>query len=184
MSLSPDQITIAVTVFNRRDYVLQAIESALTQTSAVNVIVVKDCGPDQGLKQFVQDRFGPGIHYHRNPQRRGLFDNWNACVELCKTPWLSILHDDDFLSPRFIAAMLDLAEKAPGRGFYFGQVTVIDPLGNRLPAQGFAAARSWREVDLVSFANGNPTLFPGQLFRIDHAKAVGGFRPTSLFAGD
>src|SRR5207237_7016035 len=40
------------------------------------------------------------------------------------------------------------------------------------------------EVDLASFANSNPVLFPGQLFRVDYARALGGFRRTSLFAGD
>src|SRR5258706_4301807 len=126
MNISADQITIAVTVFNRRDYVQQAIDSALSQTVPVRVMVVEDCGPDPTLQKFIQGKFGSRIEYHRNARRRGLFDNWNACMEHCQTPWLSILHDDDFLNENFIASMLDVMTNASVRGFYFGLVFTID----------------------------------------------------------
>jgi len=184
MALTADQITIAITVFDRRDFVEQAIESALNQTVPVRVMVVEDCGPDPALRKFIEERFGTRIQYHRNAHRRGLFDNWNACLELCPTRWLSILHDDDFLHPGFIAAMLELSARAPDRGFYFGQVTIIDSKGMQLAPPDFPSQARWREIDLVSFANADPVLFPGQLFRADYARDLKGFRPTSLFAGD
>ena len=79
--MSPENITIAITVYNRRQYVKQAIASALDQTAPVRVTVVEDCGPDPTLESWVKAEFGPRIDYFRNPRRRGLFDNWNACVE-------------------------------------------------------------------------------------------------------
>ena len=184
MSVSSDQITIAVTVYNRRDYVEQAIQSALEQTVPVRVMVVEDCGPDPGLQKFIQTCFGSRIEYHRNPRRRGLFDNWNACTELCQTKWLSILHDDDFLAPGFVRAILDLSKKAAGRGFYFGRVVVINSAGNQLLPAPLPLQAAWREVDLHSFANINPVLFPGQLFATDCARSLGGFRSGSTFTGD
>jgi hypothetical protein len=63
-------------------------------------------------------------------------------------------------------------------------VTVIDHSGKQFAPPDFPAPGPWRELDLVSFANSNLILFPGQLFRADYARALGGFRPTSLFAGD
>src|SRR5215468_4935190 len=108
MSLIAADISIAITVFNRRQYLKQAISSALKQTSRVRVMVVEDCGPDPSLQRFVEDEFRSQVAYFRNPSRRGLFGNWNACIEYCSTPWLSILHDDDFLGPAFIESMLDL----------------------------------------------------------------------------
>ena len=70
MSVSAEQITIAVTVFNRRKYVKHAVASALNQTAPVRVMVVEDCGPDPGLQDFVRQEFGTRIQY-RNPRRRG-----------------------------------------------------------------------------------------------------------------
>src|ERR1700685_3336672 len=110
MQLRAADITIAITVFNRREYVLGAIRSALEQTIPVKVIVVEDCGPDPSLRDFIVREFGTRIEYFRNPANRGIFDNWNACLEYCRTPWISILHDDDLLRPVFVQAMLQLGK--------------------------------------------------------------------------
>jgi glycosyltransferase involved in cell wall biosynthesis len=186
MSLSPDQITIAITVYDRRHFVKQAIASALNQTVPVRVIVVEDCGPDLGLQSFIKDEFGSRVEYFRNPQRRGLFGNWNACIEYCRTPWLSILHDDDYLKPTFIEAMLNLSTCAPPDcGLFFGYTIVVDENGNRVPQWQYPViASEWKQVELADFLMTNPFPFPGHLFRIDHAKRVGGFRETSLYSGD
>src|SRR5690348_365670 len=132
MGLTAADITIAVTVFSRRQFLKQAIGSALNQTVPVRVIVVEDCGPDAGMEAFVREEFGSRIEYFRNPSRRGLFDNWNACLDYCKTPWLSILHDDDFSAPTFVESILELSQHAPDCGLYFGQVITVDEPGKVL----------------------------------------------------
>src|SRR3974377_1327053 len=117
----PGDITIAVTVFDRREYIEQAIASALGQTLPVRVMVVEDCGPYADLEPKVLARFGTRLTYHRNPRRSGLFANWNVCLERCTTSWLCLLHDDDFLSPDFVQAMLELEARIPGKGLYYGR---------------------------------------------------------------
>src|SRR4051794_19400895 len=101
--LSPKDITIAVTVYDRRDYVQEAIASALNQTGTEQprVMVVEDCGPDKTLRAAITGEFGDKSQYYRNARRRGLFDNWNACIEASRTAWLCILHDDDVLEATF-----------------------------------------------------------------------------------
>lgn len=183
--LTADQITIAVTVFNRRTYVLQAIESALNQTAPVRVIVVEDCGPDPALEEFVKSRFGSRIHYFRNARRRGIFGNWNACMDLCKTEWLSILHDDDYLAPNFIEAMLDLHRQIPDCGLYFGQTMIVDHLGEPLPQPTTLAFSSpSKRVQLTDVLFITPFPFPGHIFRTQNARDQGGFRESSLYCGD
>jgi glycosyltransferase involved in cell wall biosynthesis len=184
-ALSANQITIAVTVFSRRQYVKQAVASALAQTVPVRVIVVEDCGPDPTLREFITGEFGTRIEYFRNPKRRGLFGNWNACLEYCRTPWLSILHDDDWLAPGFAEAMLDLSRQAPACGLYFGQTTIVDERGQPLPEwKQPPLPAPWRNVTLVDVQFVTPFPFAGQLFRIACAQALGGFRETSQYCGD
>lgn len=182
--LAPDQITVAVTVYDRRRYIAQAIESALHQTRPVRVIVVEDCGPDASLQPWVLDRFGSRIQYFRNPQRRGLFGNLNACIEHCVTPWLSILPDDDFLAPEFVEAMMELSQRAPGCGLYFGETMVVDSQGGILRPMEEPMPEAWRRVEPRLFVDRNLIGFPGHLFRVDDARVLGGFRATSLFCGD
>lgn len=185
MSITADQITIAITVYNRREYLHQAIRSALNQTVPVRVIVVEDCGPDPTLKEFATKEFGSKIEYIRNPRRRGLFGNWNACLELCQTPWLSILHDDDYLAPQFIATMLELSRAAPDCALFFGLTNVVDDEGKRLP--GFDLPVDSKPLTRLCLEDAlwtTPLLFPGQLLKVESALAVGGFRETSQYCGD
>jgi glycosyltransferase involved in cell wall biosynthesis len=184
MELKASDITIAVTVFSRRDYILKAIRSALDQTVPVKVIVVEDCGPDATLRDFVLKEFGDRIEYFRNPKNRGLFDNWNACMEYCRTPWLSILHDDDTLHPHFVETMLALTEDAAGRSLYFGRWTRLGEDGKRFPPPPVSWPKNWRDIEVEKFANECFVLFPGNLFQIKTAQAIGGFRPNSYFTGD
>lgn len=183
-AMTPGEITIAVTVFDRRDFIEQALASALAQSLPVRVMVVEDYSPDAGLQSFVVSKFGSRITYHRNSRRRGLFDNWNACLEQCPTPWLCLLHDDDFLAPDFVEAMVELAGEIPGKGLYYGRCSFVDSSGRIAVTPPAPAGPRWRAADVVSAALFNPVTFPGELFRADYARALGGFRPTSLFTGD
>jgi glycosyltransferase involved in cell wall biosynthesis len=182
--MTPGDITIAVTVFDRRDYIEQAVASALAQTLPVRVIVVEDCGPDPELQAQVLARFGSQITYHRNPRRRGLFDNWNRCLDLCQTPWLCLLHDDDFLAPGFAEAMIELAAKLPDKGLYYGRCNVVDVAGRLDWTAAVWPGEDWQLCDPAEMALRNPVCFPAELFRADYAKALGGFRASSCFSGD
>jgi hypothetical protein len=185
MAFDADDITIAITVYDRRDFLKQSIESALSQTVSVRVMVMEDCGPDPTLETYVRNEFGKRIEYIRSPRRRGIFGNWNACIEHCPTKWLSILHDDDYLKPEFAAAMLGLSGQAGQCGLYYGRTIIVDSHGKpkrqweRLPP-----STPWVRVSLSDVLLAPPFPFPGQLFNVAAAQALGGFRETSLFCGE
>jgi glycosyltransferase involved in cell wall biosynthesis len=182
--MDPKQITIAITVYNRRQYLKQAISSALAQTIPVRVMVVEDCGPDPSLQSFVKSEFGARIEYVRNPKRRGLFGNWNACLELCQTEWITILHDDDFLAPEFIEAIIELETEAPGCALYLGRTLVVNERGEPAPEQDSRTVPGrWMKRELMDILY-LPFWFAGHLFRVSDATAVGGFRATSFMCGD
>jgi glycosyltransferase involved in cell wall biosynthesis len=183
--MTPEQITIAITVFSRRQYIFQAVRSALQQSKPVRVIVLEDCGPDCGLGDYVRQEFGSRVEYFRNPKRRGLFGNWNACMEVCQTPWLSILHDDDWLAPEFVEAMLALHAKVGNCGLYFGNTTIVNEDGRQnLDFKVLTSAVPSRKLTLEDALWVTPFPFPGQLFRVEYARALGGFRATSMYCGD
>ena len=184
MTLSPVDITIAVTVYDRREFIQHAVLSALNQTVPVNVVVVEDCGPDPGLQSFVCDRFGPRIKYHRNPRRRGIFDNWNACIEYCGTGWLSILHDDDYLKENFVETMLALYKAKPGCGLYFGNHVAVSPAGKTIYVGQPFAKDTGGCIYLRTLADSNCLGFGGHLFPVECVRRLGGFRRTSVFCGD
>src|ERR1051326_2001045 len=147
MSPIASDITIAVTVYNRSDYILGAVQSALDQTVSVRVNVVEDYGPDPELRDLVTKRFGNRIAYFRNPTNRGLADNWNACLDYCQTEWISILHDDGLLRPNLLQTMFDLCRKAPECTVFFGRSALME--GNRVqPPPPVEWPGGWRRLDV------------------------------------
>jgi glycosyltransferase involved in cell wall biosynthesis len=183
--MNPSEITIAVTVYSHPQFARQAVASALSQSVPVRVVVVEDCSPDPTLESFIKAEFGSRIEYIRNPKRRGIFGNWNACIEQCRTEWLSILHDDDFLAPNFVAAMLMLAGHAPGLDFYFGQTVLVNERSEPLPDNRYQKLKEpWVKLGLADVIYGSPLAFPGQLFRVSSAKSLGGFRASSYYCGE
>jgi len=185
-TLTPKDITIAITVYDRQAYIRDAIRSALDQRGEgpAQVIVVEDCGPDLTLRQTVLNEFGDRIQYFRNSQRRGLFDNWNACIEACRTSWLCILHDDDCLEPTFIESMMELADSAPECALYYGLGDIVDFAGRPRDLRPRSTSFAWHELDLEEWARYDPVCFPAQLFNVRAAKAVGGFRASSHYTAD
>ncbi len=163
---------------------LQAVESALNQTLPVRGIVVENCGPDPTLRDMVLARFGSRITYYRNSHNRGMFDNWNACIEYCTTPWLSILHDDDFLEPCFVEAMVEAAVLSPGCTLYFVECHRVDEHGACWLKVPQPAQANVEQIDPSYAAYWNPLLFTGQLFLKQAAQSAGGFRPASRYCGD
>jgi glycosyltransferase involved in cell wall biosynthesis len=183
-ALTPEEITIAVTVYNRRRYLKDAIRTALQQTVPVRVLVVDDCGPDLRLREYIREEFGAEVEYARNQRRRGLFGNLNACLELCPTRWLSILHDDDYLSVDFIEEMLELNRHLPGSALYFGSTTMVNDSGERDWVSSANPETQMRRVTLPDLKWSTPFAFPGHLFRTEDARRLGGFRETSRYCGD
>lgn len=183
--MNPENITIAVTYFSHKNYVKQAVASALNQTVPVRVMVVEDCSPDLEHGAELKAEFGARIEYVRNPARRGLFGNWNACLECCRTEWISILHDDDFLAPNFAEAILKLAGEAPGLDLYFGQTVLVNEQGQPLPGNPFPPVTGpWKKMLLADVVYNSPLSFPGQLFRVAAARGLGGFRASSHYCGE
>lgn len=183
---TPPDITIAVTVYNRADYIHQAVASALGQSLSAGhqVMVVEDCGPNAAIRESIVREFGDRITYHRNPKTRGLFDNWNACMELCSTRWLCILHDDDFLEPTFLEAMMELSSARPGYGLYYGACRTVNADGLPVTNPRQPVNFELTELPLNEWARYDPVCFPGQLFDVNLARELGGFRATSGYCGD
>jgi glycosyltransferase involved in cell wall biosynthesis len=184
--MQPNEISIAITVYDRRNYLWGAIRSALAQagSSLPHVVVVEDCGPDAKLEKDTLAEYGDRIRYVRNSSRRGLSDNWNACIEACRTPWLCILHDDDLLEPNFVTAMNELSAAAPDRALYYGLCRVIDAGGMTIGSAPPPADFHWQEMDLEACAHYDPVCFPAQLFNVEAARQLDGFRPQSRYCAD
>jgi glycosyltransferase involved in cell wall biosynthesis len=117
----------------RADYLEEALLSVLNQDPGPNqmqIEVVDDCSKDDTASEVVR-RIGAGrVTFHAESLNRGLADTWNRCVERARGDWVHILHQDDFVLPRFYDVLRKGAEQSDA-GALFCRCATVNSKGYR-----------------------------------------------------
>jgi glycosyltransferase involved in cell wall biosynthesis len=109
-------LTIAMPVYERKEYFPEALDSAVNQTIKCKIIVVDNCSSHDFFKEICGEK---GITYYKNETNIGLFPNWNRCFDLAETGFVMILGDDDILSPDYVESFLKALKQYPDLDIYF-----------------------------------------------------------------
>jgi glycosyltransferase involved in cell wall biosynthesis len=94
--------TIALPVYKRTDYIRQALNSAVNQSVKCKILLVDNNSPHDDFKVIVESYNNPLIRYVKTDHTVPQDENFNNCIRLCDTPWLTILHDDDILHCQYV----------------------------------------------------------------------------------
>jgi glycosyltransferase involved in cell wall biosynthesis len=170
-----DKITIGIPVYERFDFFEEALNSALNQTIQCSIIVIDNASSHNQFEKIVQQKNTPSLTYIRNLSNIGMIGNWNRCIELCPTEYLTILHDDDTLHPNFIEHCLTVLENI---GTHPCCVAVSVILGNDssfLLKQQQPIVYKLNRFKTKHFLVTNLSPFPGVVFPIKIAKQLNGF---------
>jgi glycosyltransferase involved in cell wall biosynthesis len=126
-------VTIVIPVYNRLQYLEQAIRSALGQThAAVEVIVVDDGSPLDPAA--VTSRFGDRVALIRKPNG-GVASARNTGVARAAGEFVLFLDDDDELEPAAVERLLRAIAEHPGSAWAAGRFHYIDADGRRTPGR-------------------------------------------------
>jgi GT2 family glycosyltransferase len=98
------KVSILIPCYNARQWVAQAIQSALDQTWADKEVIVVDDGSTDGSLDVIRS-FGCAIRYETGPNRGGNVAR-NRLLELASGEWLQYLDADDYLLPHKIEKQL------------------------------------------------------------------------------
>lgn len=100
-------LSFVIPTYRKPNKLKDALQSVMGQERAglkVEVIIVDNDFFDLSgsetevvLKQYAEK----DIAYYQNEKNIGMYGNWNRCIELAKSEWVSMLHDDDFLAPNY-----------------------------------------------------------------------------------
>jgi glycosyltransferase involved in cell wall biosynthesis len=182
----PPRFSIAIPVYNRSDYLCQAIASCLAQTvSDFEVIVSDDCS-SENLLAVVQSFGDPRIVHHRAESRLGAVANHQKVVSLSRGAYVINLHSDDMMLPN----CLEIAGRAlDGRpeaaAVYFSCTYLEDGRvsgGSLVPGVDFADSTSlMRQPWLERFHGVAPSCC---LFRRAVFDQTGGYRTSLKLAYD
>ena len=171
--MTKNNVTIAIPVYNRYLYFEEAIFSVLSQSYNVNIIVVDNNSEHDKFERFIKELNMPNVKYFRNEYNVGMVENWNKCIEYCDTEWLSILHDDDWISPSYVSEISKMIVKFPKINI-FSVHCICDSSVNKSNFSISSQPKYYKiKKNALFFRNLSP--FPGICFKFSFAKMIGSF---------
>lgn len=120
-------VSILIPVYNRKELVKQAIDSALAQIyQNIEIIVVDNCSTD-GTYEELQTCYGnhSNIKLYQNDRNIGPVNNWQACLDKAKGKYVKILWSDDIVGPKFIGCAVNIMENDTTIGMVYSDCMVF-----------------------------------------------------------
>jgi glycosyltransferase involved in cell wall biosynthesis len=150
-------VTVAVTLYNYAEFIVEALETVRHQDLAnLDLVVVDDCSTDGGEQRVLEwlhahnNRFGRSILV-RQPSNQGLAASRNQGFALAATPFVFVLDADNQLYPRCLAVCLAAAQANSADAVY----TILEVFGDTEGVMGTdhwdpAALRSGNYIDAMA----------------------------------
>lgn len=192
---APSRVTIAVPTYNRPQLLRETLQSVWAQQGfdAYELIIVDNASTPENVENvltFLKSVDHP-VRYYLNSENVGAARNWNWCLTLARSTWVSILNDDDLLKPCFLARMMPQVEGDPEVDAIICQPEILDQRSpdvrkSEIRAtvrrglllafrfRGFSRTRMTARRLFWSNIAGNSL---GALYRRDVVLALGGFDP-------
>lgn len=170
-----DLLTIALPVYKRLDYIKSALDSAYNQTVKCRILLIDNNSPHQEFKEIVESYHDPLFEYVRMETTVPQDENFNNCFRYTKTPWLTILHDDDMLHCQFAELAKQIITKT---GSSIGGYAVKSEVGETEWAgisQKVELPTTYKTVKEPFFFFNHLTPFPGVVVRKEAALDLKGF---------
>jgi len=162
-------------VYNRQDFLPEAIESILGQTFGdFEFLIVDDCSTDQSLAIALEyQKRDPRIRIHRHGHNAGIVGARNTGLRLASGKYIAWMDSDDISLPERIEKQFLFMESHPEVGVISSNAIEIDekgkPLSNiRMPQSNILI--TW------SFCFYDPIINPAVMARRELYVAVGGYR--------
>jgi len=104
-------VSIQIPTYNQKQYIKEALDSALAQTyESLQVIVADDCSPDYDIFDYLSEyKNNPKVLIHRNEKNLGRVGNYrNTLYNLVKGEWFVNLDgDDQFHNIQFLGEAIE-----------------------------------------------------------------------------
>lgn len=111
-----NDFTIVIPTYHRSQLLRKALTSCLTQSDFEDfkiIVVDNDNSPNSPTEQLMKSYTDRRITYVKNERNIGQIANWNKAVELARSEWVVLLHDDDELLPDFLKTVSAILKEHP-----------------------------------------------------------------------
>lgn len=133
--------TIVVPTFNGEPFVGDLIGSLAGQLSTdCDLIFLDDGSTDDTVSTIVRCGISPA-KIISNKQNIGLYATLNLAARVVDSEYMSILFQDDWVMPNYIAQMQDVSKRYPSVSFLWPAINTVDGSGKRVLLQGLDTGR-------------------------------------------
>jgi glycosyltransferase involved in cell wall biosynthesis len=123
------KISAIIPTFNRRTYILRAVDSVLAQTAPIEEIIIVDDGSTDGTAEFVYTWYGSRVRIVKQ-ERTGVSGARRRGTEEAQGEWIAFLDSDDEWTPDRNRALCDAIERAPSDvAWIFGDLRLVTDKG-------------------------------------------------------
>lgn len=114
----PPAISVLMTVYNRADFLAEAIESVLAQTwTDFELVIVDDCSPDDSVAVATRYTNDPRVRVVRNTSNLGDYGNRNLAASLARGEFMKYHDSDDIMYAHCLESMIVPLQAEPDAQF-------------------------------------------------------------------
>lgn len=172
----PD-FSIFIPTYKRTETLKVSIESAINQVGDINYeIVIVNNDPDGAkgyARELIEGMHNDRIYYYVNEENIGLCGNWNRGIELSRGEYVSMIHDDDMLSPWFLSSILTAIKQNDSPDIV--GVSYIKFNSNEMPDFQRPEKLAYRKVTKKSFFFGRYINVAGMTVNREAIMELGGY---------
>lgn len=188
-------ISIVIPTFRREKLLAETIQSILNQENFEDYeIVVVDNDPIFGVitetEKVIRSFNSNKILYYRNRENLEMYGNWNRCIELARSKWVCMVHDDDALVKNHLVTMTNIIKKNSKISYLACRHNNIDER-----EKGYCNINKYSQSirlnkKYVRFNNykdynfGFKEFLLGAVFDREKAIKIGGFKPKESYCED
>ena len=120
-------VSIIIPTYNRRDIIVEAIESALNQTYKNIEVIIVDNNSTDGTYEFLQEKYRAVdfIKLYKNEENLGPVRNWEKCLRYSDGEYCKILWSDDLMEATFIEKAIEILNQENEVAFVYSKVSKV-----------------------------------------------------------
>lgn len=180
-------ISILIPTYNRSKFLIDAINSALSQSYPNLEIIISDNASEDDTQSCLSKINNKIIKIIKHEKNIGLINNWNCCLENAHGKYYLMLSDDDVLMPNAIMNLYllinaDIEDRLEREGstdliaFAYGACRVIKTKENVTNSSNkIPQIETSQEYKLAHFKGARICLPSATMIRTEDAKRIGGY---------
>ena len=152
--------TIGIPVYERLLGFEEALQSALNVEGCTNILIVDDNSSHNQFEMIGKSYNDDRISYIRNSENIGLFGNWNKCIEVADTDYVSVLCSDDLIEQNAFKLFLNAYNQNSNIDVFFGSFTIFSNTKDDAIVQHIFKNGATDGLDLINDVIDNGPCFP------------------------